>query len=54
MVESKYKFGVAFYRLYDYWSLGIVFEDNKLTISLFKWKLEIGMIYDSGDYNENE
>ena len=50
MAEPKYKFGIEFYKLYDYWSLGIIFEQEQILIGLLKWKLAICKVVDwSGD-----
>ena len=51
MSEPKYKFGIEFYRLYDYWSFGIIYEQEQIVIGLIKWKLVIGKI---DDWSNNE
>lgn len=46
MSEPKYKFGIEFYRLQDYWSFGIIYEQEQIVIGLIKWKLVIGKVDD--------
>ena len=50
MTEPKYKFGIEFYRLHDYWSIGVLYEQEQLVIGLIAWKLVIGKVTDWSAY----
>lgn len=52
MIEPKYKIGIEFYKLHDYWSLGVSYGANvehQLSIMLFKWQINIGRVVDRSE-----
>lgn len=44
MGQPKRKFRISFYKLHDYWSIGILYEQEILTFGFIKWKLSIGLL----------
>ena len=46
MIKPKYRFSFRFFKLIDYWSLGIICEQEQFTIGLIKWKFTITRLTD--------